>query len=154
MSVFHVIAFHGLKVGVEAAFVVAHGEVAVPWVHVFVDAGACGKLPLGLGGEAERLYVDAVLAERAAQEVGAPVGECIGLLPADTYHGIVVVASVREIHAYVRLVIGILEVVYPCGGVGVDIHYISVEEVVGAGESTRNGRALDNTVLVDEGGVF
>ncbi len=154
MSVFDVVAFHRLEVGVKTAFVVAHGEVAVPWIHVFVDAGTGGKFPFGFGGKSERLYVYALLAERAAQEVGAPVCEGICLLPAYSYHGILVVAAVREVHTHVWLVVCVLKIVYPGSCVGVYIYYISVEEVVGTGERTCYCGALNYAVFVDERGVF
>ena len=154
MTVFHIVAVVGLEVGVEAAFVFTDGKLTLPGEHVGILTGAGGEFPFGLGGEAVGLDVNAFLAERALEEVGTPVAERVGLLPAYADHGIFAVAAVAEVHAHVRLVVGVLEVVYPRSGIGVDVYDIRVEEIVVAGEGAGYGFAHDFTFVVDPGGIL
>ena len=45
------------------------------------------------------------------------------------YDGIVVIHGVAEIVAQIHFVLRILEVVHPAGGVGINVHDVSVQEV-------------------------
>ena len=154
VAVLNIVAFLRLEVGVEAAFLFGQRQIALPWIHVLVVAGAGCELPFGFGRQAVGLYVDPLAAQRAAQEVGAPVGESVGLLPADSDNGIFVIAAVAEVEAHVRLVVGVLEIVDPCRRVGVDVDDIGVEEIVVACQAARYRLTHDLAFVVDPGGVF
>ena len=69
------------------------------------------------------------MSHRTFQERGAPSAECIRLFPRNSYDRIVVIAGMGEIESHVWLVVGILEIVYPYGGIGVDIDDVGIEEV-------------------------
>ncbi len=60
----------------------------------------------------------------------------------------------REVHAHVRLVVGVVKVVDPCRGVGIYVDYIGVDEVIGAGEGAGDSLAYNLSVIVDIGGVL
>lgn len=149
MSVLDVVAFLGLEVGVEATLVIAHGEVSVPRIHIFVDTGTCRIFPFGICGQSVRLDIHTFLAQGAAQVVGTPVTEGVGLFPADAHHGIVRVSAVSKVHAHVWLIVGIFEVIYPRRGVRIDVDNISVQEVIVAGESAGDGLAYNLTLIVE-----
>ena len=113
MAVLDVVSVIWLEVGVETPLVLAHGQI-----------------PFGFGGETVRFHVDAVATQGALQEVGTPVAESVGLFPAYSDNGILAVTAVAEIHTDVGFVVGVLEVVYPAGGVGIYIYYICIEEII------------------------
>ena len=146
MSVAHEVTLHRLEVGIEASPLV-HGQRLAPGIHALAVSGTCGIFPLSLCREAVRLYEHTLTSERAAKEIRAPVGERVCLFPAHTHHGIVVVARVREIHPGVRLVVGVLEIVDPRRGVGIDVHDVCVEEIVVAGEGARQCLADDGSLI-------
>ena len=154
MSVAHVVALGRLEVCIEATFVFAHCQVAVPRIHVFVYTGAGGIFPLGLGRQTVRLYIHALFTERPAKEVCAPVGEGIGLLPAHAHYRIVVISAMREIHAHVWLIVGVLEVVDPCGCIGIHIHNIGIEEVVRSGKAARDSLTTNLTLFIHPCGIL
>ncbi len=100
-------------------------------------------------------YVDAVsFDEERRKRICAPIGEGVGLLPADAHHGVIVVAGMREIHPCVRLVVGVLKIVYPACSVGIDVHDIGVEKVVVAGERPGHGLSYNFPFVGEICGVF
>ncbi len=154
MAVPYVITFVGFEVGIETAFVFAHCQIPFPRIHVLVDAGAGCILPFCFCRQTIRLDIYAFASERPTQEVSPPVGERICLLPAYADHGIVRVTSVGEVHAHVWFVVRVLEVVDPRRCVGVDVDYVCVEEVIIAGEGTRDRLTDYFPVLVHVGRVL
>ncbi len=56
----------------------------------------------------------------------------------------------REIHAHIRLIIGVVEVVDPRGGVGINIHDISIHKIVWSCESPGDSLTHYLSVVIDE----
>ena len=60
----------------------------------------------------------------------------------------------REIHAHIRLIIGVVEVVDPRGGVGINIHDISIHKIVWSCESPGDSLTHYLSVVIDESCVL
>ena len=82
------------------------------------------------------------------------MAEGVGLLPAHTHNGIVVVVAVSEVHANVGLLVSVLKVVHPARGVGVDVDDVGVQEVVVALQGARDGLTNNAALVIDIGSVL
>ena len=129
-------------------------QVAVPWVHIFALAGAGGIFPFSLGGETIGFDIHPFASKRTAQEVGAPVGKGVSLLPAHTHHRVIVIAAMGEVETHVWFIIRIVKIVNPGSGVGINVDYICVHEVKVAGKTTCDGLADYLTVVIDIGCIL
>ena len=78
----------------------------------------------------------------------------ISLLPSHTHHRIVVVGGVGEIVTHIHLVVGIGEVIHPTGGIGVDVHDISVQEIPRTCQLTVDGLTHDLSLVIDIGSIL
>ena len=154
MSVLHIISFLRFEVGIEAPFLLSERKITFPRILVLTHTGTCGKLPFGLCGQTIRFDIHTFTSECATQEIGAPVAESISLLPADTYHRVIIISAMCEIHTHVRLVVSIVKIVYPCGGIGIDIYNVSVKEIIVAGKSAGYCFADYLTIVIDKSGIF
>ena len=147
VAVLGIVATVGLEVGIEAAIAVL--DILVLPGEFVTGLAACGILPLGFGGQAITLDEAGFAAQALEQIVGAPGTEGVGLLPGDANDGVIVVGGIAEVVAEIHLVVRVLEVVDPDGGVGIDIDDIGIEEIPRTAERAVDGLAHDIAVVVD-----
>ena len=146
-----IVSFHRFEVGIEAPFI-AGRTVVVPGIAVLAFPGTGGVFPFGLGRQTIR-FCHAVGGHGRMQKVGPPYAECIRLFPRDAYDRVVVITRVGKVHAHIRLVVCVVEIVDPYCRIGVDIDnlYISQpdngEQALEIAETMARSGAIDIIVV-------